>query len=135
MAKRQRGTGRPGQRRPVQRTGVRRPAPSEVVVRPTSSLTADEEARAAEIEAQLLAEERAAEQAQARSRNRGRNAEIRAESPYRTGRDLPPLSVRAADEYAYVRRDILRITRIGGALLGVLLVLHILINVLHLFVL
>jgi hypothetical protein len=133
MAKRQRGTGRPGQRRPVQRV-VRRSAP-DVAVRPSASLTADEEARAAEIEAQLLAQERVADEQLKRSRERARDADARLAEPALRGRDLQPLSVRAAGEYAYVRRDVLRITRIGGALIGVLAVLHILINVLHLFAL
>ncbi len=134
MPKRSRGTVRPGQRRPIQR-GTRTtaapapasPAPSGTVipVRPAGSLTAAEEARAAELEAQIVAEERAAEQQQRRSRDRTRASDV-------TGvraRDTAPLSVRAAGEYAYVRRDIRRIAAVGGLLLLVLAVLHVLINV------
>jgi hypothetical protein len=39
--------------------------------------------------------------------------------------------VRAADEYAYVRRDVLRIARIGGGLLVVMAILYVLIDVTH----
>jgi hypothetical protein len=88
-------------------------------------LTDSEEARAAEIEAAILAEERAAEASLRRSRDRVRSA---TEGPVR---NAAPLSVRAASEYAYVRRDVLRIGRIGGSLLLVLAVLHVLINVTH----
>ncbi len=134
MAKRTRGSSRPGRRPPLQRE--RRagaspgpaipPAPAgppDAPVRRATGLTADEEARAAEIEASILAEERAAEQASRRSRERSR--------PPGAGpaRELAPLSVRAASEYAYVRRDIVRISRIGGSLLIVLAILHVLINV------
>ena len=95
------------------------PPPATAV--PSASLTADEEARAAELEARILAEERAAAEAQRRNRARGRTIE--------GGRSAEPLGVRAAAEYAYVRRDVIRIARIGGLLLGVLAVLHVLINV------
>ncbi len=96
-------------------------------VRPSIALTPEEEARAAEIEAQIVAEERAAEQATRRSRDRGREPE----HVITRLKNAAPLSVRAANEYAYVRRDIRRIARIGVALLAVLAILHILINVLH----
>jgi hypothetical protein len=46
-----------------------------------------------------------------------------------------PLAVRAAEEYAYVRRDIRRITLVGGSLLLVLAVLEVLVNGMHLFTL
>ncbi|MDQ6795149.1 MAG: hypothetical protein M3067_10110, partial [Chloroflexota bacterium] len=94
--------------------------------RPSTSLTAAEEARAAEIEATIVAEERAAERAQRRGRDRSR-----VEAVGGRARDSSPLSVRASEEYAYVRRDVLRIVRIGGALLLVLAVLFVLIDVAH----
>ena len=131
MAKRSRGTVRPGQRRPIQRQGTRPTATglasdrAPTPVAPARTLTSDEEARAAELEAQILAEERAAEQAQRRSRDRSRSAEL--VGP-RT-RDAAPLSVRASAEYAYVRRDILRIARVGALLLAILIALYLLINV------
>ncbi len=46
-----------------------------------------------------------------------------------------PLSVRAAEEYAYVKRDIRRITIVGGLLFGILAVLQVLVNGMHLFTL
>jgi hypothetical protein len=138
MAKRTRGTGRPGQRRPTVRPTARpasaaAPAPVDreaeplatAPVRRPGSLTAEEEARAAELEAQIVAEERAAEDAQRRTRDRARTAEI---AGPRT-RESAPLHVKAAAEYAYVRRDIVRILRMGAVLLAVLAVLHVLINV------
>ena len=124
MAKRTRGSSRPGHRARLQRPPQRAP---ETVARRPGGLTREEEARAAEIEAALLAEERAAQNANRRTRERDRE---RAELPVsRGGRDLAPLSVRAADEYAYVRRDVIRIVRIGGGLLAVLAVLYILIDI------
>lgn len=130
MAKRSRGSSRPGQRVPTHRAAAR-PAPAEspTPVRP-SSLTADEEARAGELEAQILAEERVAEQAMKRNRDRAR-AGATAEAPVARGRDLAPLSVRAATEYAYVRRDVWRIARTAGALLATLAILFVLINIAH----
>lgn len=126
MAKRTRGSHRPGRRPPLRREAARPSSPA-TPPRPPSSLTSEEEARAAEIEAQIVAEERAAEQATRRTRDRDRepvHVVSRAKSS-------APLSVRAADEYAYVRRDVRRIARIGGALIAFLAILHVLINVLH----
>jgi hypothetical protein len=123
MAKRIRGSSRPGQRRPTQRLA----APPQRPIRPSTQLTAEEEARAAELEAQIVAEERAAEQATRRGRERARDRD-EGVTPVR-GRDLPPLAVRASQEYAYVRRDVLRIVRVGGGLLLILAVLYVLIDV------
>lgn len=120
MAKRVRGAGRPGHRSPT-----RRP-PGSSPIRPSTSLTSDEEARAAAIEAQIVADEKAAEAAARRIRERAAQQAVAA--PPRP-REAQPLSVRAADEYAYVRRDILRIARIGALLLGIMAVLYVLINV------
>jgi hypothetical protein len=134
MAKRTRGSHRPGQRAPLQRTTrpATRPAPpaeraepATRPVRPATGLTSDEEARAAEIEATLVAEERSAEETARKARERSRAASLG------SVREAAPLSVRAAEEYAYVRRDVVRIARIGGSLLLVLAVLHVLINVLR----
>ena len=120
MAKRSRIGGRPGQRRPMQRTPARPTAarPS----RPVGSVTPEEEARAAELEKAILAEEKAAEDAR-KARNRDRRP---VEGAIYTS---APLAVRAAEEYAYVRRDVRRIAVVGGGLLGVLAILHILVNV------
>jgi hypothetical protein len=97
--------------------------PAVTGVASSGSLTQAELDRAAELEARIVADERAAEAAQRRGATRGRSAD--------PARGLEPLSVRAADEYAYVRRDVLRIARIGGMLLGVLAVLYLLIDVTH----
>ena len=123
MAKRIRGSSRPGQRRPGSRLG----APAQRPARPSTHLTVDEEARAAELEAQIVAEEKAAQQAARRGRERAQNRD-ESLTPAR-GRDLAPLSVRAAEEYAYVRRDVLRIVRVGGSLLLILAVLFVIIDV------
>jgi hypothetical protein len=122
MAKRIRGSTRPGHRPRLQRPPQR---PADAAPRRPGGLTREEEARAAEIEATILAEERAAQQATRRTRDRS------TEATGSRGRDLAPLSVRAADEYAYVRRDVIRIVRVGGSLLAILAVLYILIDVAH----
>ncbi|HYH94079.1 MAG TPA: hypothetical protein VD763_13035 [Candidatus Saccharimonadales bacterium] len=128
MAKRARGsTTRPGQRAPLQR-GATRPAAGAGVGSPTTAprpatLTPEEEARAAELEAQILAEERAAETASRGRRERGRRP-VEVESVARGG----SLAVRAADEYAYVARDIKRITLIGGSLIALLLAIWVVVE-------
>lgn len=119
MAKRSRLTAKPGQRRPLQRTT--RPESGD---RPSGRVTAAEEARAAELEAAILAEEKAAEEAR-RNREKARRAGPAALGVSYTS---TPLAVRAAEEYAYVKRDIRRIAIVGGLLLGVLVVLEILVN-------
>ena len=120
MAKRSRTGGRPGQRRPMQRTAARpagiRPA------RPAGSVTHEEEARAAELEAAILAEEKVAEDAR-RARERGKRSTEGAIY------SSTPLATRAAEEYGYVRRDVRRIALVGGSLLGILAILHVLVNV------
>jgi hypothetical protein len=124
MAKRIRGSTRPGHRPRLQRAPQR---PADAAPRRSGGLTREEEARAAEIEAALLAEERAAQQATRRTRDRDRSSEATGSR----GRDLAPLAVRAADEYAYVRRDVIRIVRVGGSLLAILAILYVLIDVAH----
>jgi hypothetical protein len=131
MAKRQRV--RPGQRSSARggRPGTRPPGGSRAAgpSRPIGALTAAEEARAAELEAQILAEERAAEAGRARARERKRS-EVAAlgSAPART-REGSLLAARAEEEYAYVVRDVRRIARVGGSLIGVLAILFILIDV------
>jgi hypothetical protein len=124
MAKRIRGSTRPGHRPRLQRAPQR---PADAAPRRSGGLTREEEARAAEIEAAILAEERVAQQATRRTRDRDRFSEATGSR----GRDLAPLAVRAADEYAYVRRDVIRIVRVGGSLLGILAILYVLIDVAH----
>jgi hypothetical protein len=136
MAKRVRGSVRPGQRRRVDR----RPASSsssapsssasassgssvERAPRP-SGLSEAEIARAAEIEAQMLADERAAEEARSKSRQRAATREV-----IRSG---PTGSLASAEtEYAYVARDVRDIVRIAALELAILFGLWILIDVTH----
>lgn len=129
MAKRARGTPtRPGQRAPLQRgPSTARPSGSAATTstpapRP-ATLTADEEARAAALEAQIVAEEKAAEQATRKNRDRSRR-ESEAEPVGRGG----TIAVRSSQEYAYVARDVRRIAVIGGGLIAVLLGLWVVIE-------
>jgi hypothetical protein len=126
MAKRTRGSSRPGQRRPLQRST--RPAkpsePAPVVPKPTT-LTPEEEARAAELEAQIVSEERQAEQAQRRARDR----QQRAVDHDPVVRSTVPLSVREAEEYAYVARDVRRIATIATGLFAIMIGLWIALQV------
>ena len=122
MAKRARGTTtRPGQRRPMQRPPARpSPAAPRIVPRP-ATLTDEEEARAAEIEAAIVAQEQAVETS-------------RRERPQRSVPEAPrfsSLAVAASNEYAYVARDVRRIATVGGTLLGVLAILWVIVQVTH----
>jgi len=127
MAKRSRLAARPGQRRPLQRQPARPDAP-----RPVTSVTPEEEARAAELEAAIVAEEKAATATRdARERGRKAGSDATAGVSYSS----VPLSARAADEYRYVQRDVRRIVLVGGFLLLILAILDVMVNVLHLFTL
>jgi hypothetical protein len=130
MAKRVRGsTSRPGQRAPLQRSTTR-PAPkpsapaTEVVARPPDSLTEAEEERAAELEAEIVAEERQAERQQTEEVRRRRTA--RDLEPAGVNRAQSSLAVSAADEYGYVARDVRRIAIVGGGLVVILIALWLL---------
>lgn len=120
-------------------TGPRRPEPDfedaplpvdlpdDAPVRASASgLTDAEVRRAAELEAEATAKEKAAIAESLRRRNRAADA---GETP-RFGDVNAPLSVRAAHEYAYVSRDVKRIAITGGLMIAILAVLHILVNVL-----
>jgi hypothetical protein len=127
MAKRARGTTtRPGQRRPLQRPAARPASPtarpgstvgpaSPVAPPRPASLTPEEEARAGELEAAILAEEK---QADAARRSRSQRA-----NPDTPARGSTPLAVAAANEYAYVARDVRRVALVGGTLVALLVVL------------
>lgn len=123
MAKRVRGsTSRPGQRPPLQRTAARPVAKptaqtTQVVARPPDELTDAEEARAAELEAAIVAEEREAEAARRRTRA------ARTTEPVGVTRPGSNLAASAAEEYAYVARDVRRVAIVGGSLVGVLILL------------
>lgn len=126
MAKRARGsTSRPGQRPPLQRQAVRpatRPVTTTAPVPRSDALTDAEEARAAQLEAAIVAEERQAEAAKRRTRvsRSVENAPVRSTSS---------LSVSAAEEYAYVARDVKRIAIVGGSLVGVLVAIWVIAHV------
>src|SRR4051794_13640687 len=116
MVKRARGSVRPGQRRPIDRRPAS-PAAAPTTQR-SGGLSDAELARAAELESQLLAEERAAESA------RKRTAE-------RSTREAAPTRVLAfEDEYAYVARDVKDIVRIAIVLIGLLIALYLIVDVL-----
>jgi hypothetical protein len=90
-------------------------APAAPAPRP-DELTAEEEARAGELEAAIVAEERTAEKSKARART-SRSVDAEASRPTST------LAISAAEEYAYVARDVRRITVVGGSLVAFLFAL------------
>ncbi len=123
MAKRARGSHRPGQRPPLQKATVTpKPAATSATAATATpkpaTLTEQEEARAAELEAQIVAEERAADDARRRSGRRREPSPVEA-APRAS------LAISAAEEYAYVGRDVRRIAVIGGSLITFLIVLSI----------
>ena len=125
MAKRSRLGARPGQRRPLQRSA----AGARATTAPGGRRHRRGEARAAELEAQILAEEQiAAESRKSRDRaRRRRRPTTRRSTPRARSPSAPP------QEYGYVQRDLRRIAIVGGGLLIVLVVLDILLNVAHVF--
>ena len=130
MAKRSRGsTSRPGQRPPLQRQSARptsKPTAAAAAAAPIAaprpdSLTDAEEARAAELEASILAQEKAAEAARKKA------------TPSRSADAVPvratsSLAISAAEEYAYVARDVRRIAIVGGGLILILLGLWLIVH-------
>jgi len=121
MAKRARGTStRPGQRAPLQRKAPITPRLGSPVSPPTIGLTPGEEARAAELEAEIVLQERVAERAAVATRERAATRVV-PEPRTRSG----SIAVRAAEEYGYVSRDVRRIVTIGGSLVLVLLAIWI----------
>jgi hypothetical protein len=135
MAKRTRGSARPGQRRPARGTRPARPnelsgaaRPNEAAATRPGSLTDTEAQRAAELEAEIVARERAAEADRQRAgRRASQGLDVRPRD-----RGAAMIGARASEEYAYVVRDVRRIVTIGGSLLLVMLVLFVAIEVLHL---
>ena len=129
MAKRVRGSSvRPGQRRPIDRRpgAPAQPAgaatPAAAPAPKPAGLSDAEVARAAELEAQLLREERAAEDSRKRARERSTTRELGSGA-------RGSFAQQEAVEYAYVARDVKDIVRIAGLLLLILFVLWILIDV------
>jgi hypothetical protein len=97
----------------------------DLPLRSSSSLTEAEIARAAQLEAEANAKERAAIAESLRQRARGQERELVDRSDVNA-----PLSVRMSHEYAYVARDVRRILLTAGLMVAILAVLAILINVL-----
>src|SRR5947207_2551492 len=96
MAKRSRGSSRPGRRAPKGRSA--RPAEPARPSRPPTALSQTEEARAAELEAQIVAQERAAESERlraARTSGRARDEALPA-GPAGRGRSGGLLAARAS---------------------------------------
>jgi hypothetical protein len=101
------------------------PEPNVLASSTSGGLTDLEVRRAAELEAQVVAQERQAAEA---SRRRARP--VRGTDPDYIADVNAPLSVRAAHEYAYVARDVRRILLTGGLMVAILAVLAVLVNVL-----
>ena len=90
----------------------------------SGGLTSAELDRAAVLEAELVAREKAAAADSARRRARGRTVDAAVVSDARE-----PLSVRASHEYAYVARDVRRIGLTAGLMFAILAGLWVLVNV------
>jgi hypothetical protein len=121
MAKRTRGSNRPGQRQSAR-------SQTQPASRPSGSLSRDEEARAAELESQIVARERVTDNDLARARDRAKT------EPTRSGRagGQGLLAARAAKEYDYLVRDIRRIVFVGGMVAAIMAALYVLVDVAHL---
>ena len=111
MAKRQRAV-RPGQRKPSTRTAAK-PVSAAVAPAPANGLTDADLARAAELEAELVAQQSAASTTADRSRSRRSGPDS---APRGRTKESGVLAARATLEYAYVTQDIRRIVMVGGSL-------------------
>lgn len=99
--------------------------PDDMPLRSSSALTDAEMQRAEQLEAEMVARERAAIAESLRRKARAQAGE----EQLGTADINAPLKVRMAHEYAYVSRDVKRIALTGGLMIAILAVLHILINV------
>jgi hypothetical protein len=122
MAKRTRYPGRPAGRRPTAKPSPAASA-SGATIR-SGGLTPAELERAAALEAELVAREKAAAEDAARRRARGRITDVA-----RVADTREPLSVRASHEYAYVARDVRRIGLTAALMFAILAGLWVLVNV------
>jgi hypothetical protein len=93
-------------------------------LRSGAALSEAEIARAAELEAEAMAKERAAIAESLRRRARSQAGDL---TP--VGDVNAPLAVRMSHEYAYVARDVKRIALTAGLMVAILAVLDILVNV------
>lgn len=122
MAKRTRYPGRPAGRRPTAKPAAAASVPRATIR--TGGLTSAELERAAALEAELVAREKAAISDNARRRARSRGMDVAV-----AGDATAPLSVRAAHEYAYVARDVRRIGLTAGLMFAILAGIWVLVNV------
>ncbi len=123
MAKRTRYPGRPAGRRPTAKPGPTASVTSTSSVR-TGGLTPAELERAAVLEAELVAHEKAAAVESSKRRIRGRSVDVAVRV-----NSAEPLSVRASHEYAYVARDVRRIGLTAGLMFAILAAIWVLVNV------
>jgi hypothetical protein len=121
MAKRQRGGARPGQRAPLQRGSQPTATPAAKPVAATSpgGLSTTELDRAAELEAQIVADEKSATASVSRGRDR-RRAGSDAASGSRS-RSVGSLAVAAEEEYQFVVHDLRRIAVVFAGIFGLLI--------------
>ncbi len=115
--------------RPGTRSAGGSPRSGELSSPRTGGLSASEEARAAEIEAQIVAQEAAAQGERSRSRDRKRTEDLLRDDGASRTRTGSLLAIRGEQEYTYVVRDVRRIATVGGSLIVVLIVLYLLIEV------
>jgi hypothetical protein len=125
MAKRTRYPGRPAGHRPTAKPAGNSGATSTSSVR-TGGLTPAELERAAALEAELVAREKAAisDNARRRARVRGPGVEVSI-----AANANEPLSVRAAHEYAYVARDVRRIGLTAALMFAILAAIWMIVNI------
>ncbi len=123
MAKRSRGAVRPGQTRPAARRPQQRPQGRTASAAATETIASTSPAVPA---ADLV--EGDDELVEARPAPRGKPTKESARAAAMQPSGL--LAARAAQEYAYVARDVRHIAVVGGGLLIVLLVLYVLVEVL-----
>jgi len=130
MAKRQRGSARPGQRAPIQRGSQPAATPAAKPVTATSpgGLSDGELDRAAELEAQIVAEERAAATSMTRGRDRRRSSSDAAATS--RSRTAGSLAVAAEEEYRFVMHDLRRIAVVFAGIFSILIASWLLIVVL-----
>lgn len=116
MTKRARGTSRPGQRRPIQRVGTRPAGPSAAVEPSTAPASYAETPTVA---------------AYGGPATSAPAVEARTAESLRPRRASGTFTASAAQEYAYVIKDVRRIAVVAGALFAIMLVLFVLIQVLQ----
>lgn len=122
MAKRQRAV-RPGQRKTNTRIAPAKTPTAASVPAPAATVTASEVARAAELEAEIVADQRSAEAAASRPSSRRGTADASRTRP----REAGTLASRATTEYAYVLADLRRIVLVAGGLLLAMLAIWLLV--------